>query len=301
MPFTSWVTFAYLAIKIGVLLALGKLFRNKSSSSLTMALTIAQGGEFAFVLFALLNSARPELTHLTAQATVIITLSMIFNPMLVIVFEKFQQRYLQRQQPTYDKIENEHPKVIIAGFGRFGQIFGRILKAQNIPFVAIDYDAEQIELVRRFGNKVFFGDATRLELLESAGTAHAEHFIIAIDDVESSLDLAKLLKQHFPHINIFARARNRGHAFDLMDIGVHSLRRETFDSALVLVQSLLKELKVLQPEQVISLFVSHDESMMQQQFKVRSDEKSLLSVSRQGIEQLADVLKSDVTKHDIKK
>ena len=220
---------------------------------------------------------------------------MALSPIITLIDEKLFNSVTRKKSPKYDEIKDEAPEVIIAGFGRFGQIFGRILRAQGIPFVAIDHDADQIELIRKFGNTVYYGDASRKDLLEIAGAFKAKYFILAIDDIEVSLKITALIKENFPNLKIFARARNRGHAFDLMDLKVTYIKRETFDSSVNFVQDLLTEMgfEVEKSSRIIERFKQHDEAMLQKQFLVRSDDKSLISVSHQGTAQLAEVLQGE--------
>lgn len=289
------LTIGYLAIKIGVIYFSGLIFRLKKLSSFKMALTIAQGGEFAFVLFSLILKNNSNYSELIAGGTIVITLSMILNPLLFYIAELFIQKSLQNKSENYDAIQNTNPEVIIVGFGRMGQMFGRLLKAQNIPFTAIDYNAEQVELVRRFGNKVYFGDATRIELLEAAGVDKAKYFVNSIGQVDMSIELTRQIKTRYPHLKLFCRARNRNHVFKLMELGVDYIRRETFDSSLVLAQQLLKEMGQFNSEQIVQLFTAHDEEILLKQFEVHKDESSLLSVTQQGALQLEEVLKMDAT------
>jgi voltage-gated potassium channel Kch len=188
--------------------------------------------------------------------------------------------------------------VIIAGFGRFGQIFGRVLRTQDINFIAIDHDSEQIDLLRRFGNKVFYGDASRKEILEAAGAAKAKFFVIAVDDMQASTDIARFIREEYPHLKIFARVRNRSHLFEMMELGVHYTKRETIESSLSLTKDLLVELGFTESRalSMINRFRVHDELMAEEQFRVRKDEKTFLDVTRQGTEQLAQVLREDADK-----
>lgn len=289
------LTLGYLSLKIALIYGVGRLGNLKHESAKLMALNIGQGGEFAFVLLALALSNNvldfPTMQLLTA----VITLSMALNPLFAKINEKLTKCDKGMKTPDYDVITNENPEVIIAGFGRFGQIFGRMLRSQNIPFVAIDHDPDQIDLLRKFGHKVYYGDASRVDILETAGAQKAKYFVLAIEGVEESLETAKNLRHHFPHLKIFARARNRGHAFDLMDLGVEHIKRETFDSSVYFVKDLFIEMGI-RPElaQVMAeRFRVHDEVMLQEQYKVRTDDKMFLSVSQQGQTQLEQVLSSD--------
>lgn len=288
----------YLAIKFGVIYGTGRLCRMNHLNSKHMALTIAQGGEFAFVIFSIALSLDLADPGTIRFLTAIITLSMALNPVISKLDEIRVRRSATLVEPKFDEIKDEHPEVMIAGFGRFGQMFGRVLRAQKIPFVAIDKDEEQIEFLRKFGNKVYFGDVMRLDLLESAGIAKAKYFVMAIDDVEASVKAAKLIKEHFPHVKIFARARNRGHVFDYFDIGVDTVKRETFDASVNFVKDLLVEMGTPadKAQVMIEKFQMHDEIMLREQYKVRDDDKKFVSVSKQATAQLAHVL-SDESSH----
>jgi monovalent cation:proton antiporter-2 (CPA2) family protein len=288
----------YTLIKASIIYLSGRMFSLNHDNAKLMATTIAQGGEFAFVIFGIAASGKFVSTELLSLLTAIITLSMAFTPVLGLTADWLSRRRSNKIQPSYDTIDNESPSVIIAGFGRFGQMFGRILRVQRIPFVAIDHDSDQVELVRKFGNKVYYGDAARLDLLEAAGAATAKYLVLAIDDVESSLEITRLIKEKFPNLKVFARARNRGHQFDLMDLGVKAIKREMLDSSLNFVGELLTELGMKQPHAhtLIEKFRQHDEIMLQEQYKVRSDDKLFVSVSNQAMAQLAKVFSDEETK-----
>lgn len=287
---------AYLVLKSLIIYGVGRASRLGHENSKLLGLNLAQGGEFAFVIFGILHfyeiAPQPILTLLTA----VITISMALNPLMILASEYLTEKFPKEVQPKkYDEVKDESPEVIIAGFGRFGQMFGRILRSQQIPFVAIDHDADQIELVRKFGNKVYYGDVSRLELLHAAGTAKAKYFILAIDDQEQSLKTAKLLVEHFPNVKIFARARNRGHVFDYFDLGVEKVKRETIDSSLSLVADLLKEMGLEKEKAnlLVQKFSEHDEIMLREQYKVRDDDKSFVSLSQQSQAQLQEILKNE--------
>jgi monovalent cation:proton antiporter-2 (CPA2) family protein len=285
----------YLLIKAVVIYSTGRLFRMNHLNAKQMALTIAQGGEFAFVIFGIALSVGLAEAETLKLLTAVITISMALNPLIVFLDEKIKQRSKTIIEPQYDEIRGEEPLVIIAGFGRFGQMFGRILRAQNIQFVAIDHSADQVELLRKFGNKVYYGDVQRLDILESAGAHKAKFFVMAIDDVEVSLEAVRLIKSHFPNLEIFARARNRGHAFDFIEAGVSHVKRETFDSSVNFVGELLVAMG--QPKEkasaIIERFKIHDYEMMLEQFKVRDDDDMFLSKSKQGGVQLSQVLSDE--------
>lgn len=295
------LTGLYLLIKFLVIYGVGRMFKMNSVNSKAMALTISQGGEFAFVIFGMIAQLNLIQSETLALLTVVITASMALNPLISLLDEKISCESQKGLQPKYDEIKDETPEVIIAGFGRFGQIFGRILRAQGIPFVAIDHDANQIELVRKFGNKVYYGDASRKDILETAGAGKAKYFILAIDDVENSLKTAETLVKEFPHLKIFARARNRGHAFDYKSLGIKMIKRETFDSSVYFVRDLLVEMgfQLELANRITEKFKIHDEIMLEKQFLVREDDQSMLSVSQQGVQQLAQVLSEESIRSNI--
>lgn len=286
----------YLSVKSTVLYGVGRLFKLNHESSKQMTLSIAQGGEFAFVIFGVALKIGMLDNEMIRLLTAIVTISMVVTPLLGIISENMKCRKIE--EPRYDEIKGEEPEVVIAGFGRFGQVFGRILRAQGLPFVAIDHDPEQIELVRRFGTKVYYGDVSRLDLLEAAGVGKAKYFVLAIDNVELSLETAKLVKENFPHVKLFVRARNRGHAFDLMDMDIPYIKRELFDASVYFVEELLVAMGYEKEKAatVVERFKRHDELMLKEQYKVRADDNALVSVSKQGVMQLAQVLNEDSTK-----
>lgn len=293
------LTFSYLLLKGLVVFGVGKIMKLNTASSRNLAVYLVQGGEFAFVIFGVGQSAKVISPEWAEQWTLIVTLSMVLSPFIILIHDKLEAwRAKRAPQPVYDTIENHKHPVIIAGVGRFGQIVGRILRAQNIGFTAIEQDPEQIELLRRFNNRVFYGDASRIDLLEAAGAKDAQYLIIAVDSVETANSIAREVRQQFPHLKIYSRARNRQHVFELMDLQVHAIQRETFESSLALTKTLLKDLGY-SSERIRSLidrFRVHDNLMVQEQYKVRHDEKTFLDVSRQGVEQLARVLREDAEK-----
>jgi monovalent cation:proton antiporter-2 (CPA2) family protein len=286
----------YLLSKGIIIYCTGRLFKMSHFDSKMMSFTIAQGGEFAFVIFGLALTAKIADAETLMLLTAIITLSMAISPLVVILDEKLQG-YKVSIEPVYDDIKDEHPQVIIAGFGRFGQMFGRILRAQQIPFVAIDRDADQVELLRKYGNKIYFGDVMRLDLLEAAGTAKAKYFVLAIDDPEALTKAAQMIKKNFPNIEIFARARNRGHAFDLLETGVKHIKRETFDSSVNFVGELLVAMGVSKEkaQSVIRRFSLHDQNMLLEQYKVRNDDEMFMSKTLQAGAQLSNVLNDETS------
>ena len=290
------LSFGYMILKMLIIFILGKTARFNRNNSKMISLAVGQGGEFAFVIFGIAGTYQMADPYILSILTVVITITMAMSPILFLLSDKLDA-YLCKEvkNPNYDIINDESPEVIVAGYGRFGQVITRVLRTQKIPFTAIDRDPSQIDLVRRFGNKVYYGDASRLDILEAAGMGKAKFFILAIDDVEDSIRAAKTVREHFPHIKIFARSRNRGHTFDLLDIGITHVKRETFDSSLNFSRDLLIEMG-MEPskvESIIKRFGEHDAKFVIEQHKVRNDEKQFMSLYHQAQAQLAEVLSRD--------
>ena len=294
----------YLFIKGVIIYGISRLFQSNHENSKLTALQIAQGGEFAFVILGMVNTFGIIPTETNDLLNSVILLSMGINPILSRIHEYAyqQQKRQSTQEPSYDKIENETPQVIVAGLGRFGQVFGRIMRAQGIPYVAIDHDSGQIDLLRKFGAKVYFGDASRVDLLESAGASKAKYFILAVDNVDTSVKIAKTVKQNFPNLTIYARARNRGHVFDLLDLGVKNIKRELFDSGINFMEELLIDMGFEKnvAHRIIERFAEHDRTMIEEQQKVRNDDQKFVSVAKRGVELLEKVLREETQQSYIK-
>jgi glutathione-regulated potassium-efflux system ancillary protein KefC len=205
---------------------------------------LSQGGEFAFVVFGVAHAASVLPGNWDKRLTLTVALSMALTPLLVIGADLLQRRLYPPRTREADAIEADDAPVIIAGFGRFGQIVGRLLFASRLKATVLDFDADAIEILRRFGFRIFYGDATRLDLLHAAGAAQAKVIVNAIDDVESSLRLVEIVRQHFPHLAIVARARNVNHLYELRRRGVTLIDREVFESSLLAGRRTLEALGV---------------------------------------------------------
>jgi glutathione-regulated potassium-efflux system protein KefB len=257
---------------------------------------LALGGEFAFVVFS--EALRVGLIDavLRDRLVAIVGLSMAATPLTVIAMSRFLLDHPEKKiQREADVIDHENPRVIIAGFGRMGQIVGRMLRAQGIPFTALENSVEQVELSRRFGTLIYFGDPTRADLLRAAHADRAEVFVLTTDDPEVTIRTARILKRLYPHLKIFARARNRQHAFRLMDMGVEVIVRETFHSSLDMSQQVLEALGV--PPEVAAerreRFRVHDEKMLREQHLVYDDEAALIASSQQALRDLEKLFEAD--------
>jgi voltage-gated potassium channel Kch len=193
----------------------------------------------------------------------------------------------EKERP-FDKVEETDHEVIIAGFGRFGQIIARILSMKRIPFTALEASTDQVDFVRRFGNKIYYGDASKLELLRSAEVDKAKVFVLAVQNPEVSMSIARMVRQHFPKVAIYARARNRQHAFALLELGVAGLIRDTFLSSVELGREILVKLGT-DPEQAraaVELFREHDEQRLREQSAIFRDEDALVQSAKDAVEQL---------------
>ncbi|MBD1915776.1 MULTISPECIES: glutathione-regulated potassium-efflux system protein KefC [Cyanophyceae] len=280
-----------------VLLALGRFFRQSLSQNLMFAMALAQGGEFCFVLFSFAQQSRVLPTTITAPLVVVVALSMALTPLVMIANERLvQPRFVsQGEQREPDTIDDGETPVIIAGFGRFGQIVNRLLVANGIQTTVLDHDPATIDLLRQFGHKVFYGDSSRIELLYAAGAAEAKLFVMAIDDVERSLHTIDLVKQHFPHLKILARAIDRRHAYELLRRDVAVVERETFESALSLGAQALKLLgfRAYHAHRAARIFRHHDIKAMREMAQIEADMPKLVAKSQQLAADLKEVLQSD--------
>ncbi len=259
---------------------------------------LSQGGEFAFVLFGIAMSLNLLDNDIASQLTLIVAISMVLTPLLMIVNARIIEPLLAtntQQEP--DKVDEEDQKntVIIAGFGRFGQVIGRLLIANKITPTIIDYDPDQIELVKRFGTKAYYGDVLRSDVLHSAGAKNAALIVIAIDSSETSNAAIRMIRQDFPHTKIVARATDRLHALELMSLGVDHFTRETFYSALEMGKDVLNILGFSHREisRQTNILQEHDVKVLYEQFDIRNDESALISKTAESREQLERTLHAD--------
>jgi monovalent cation:proton antiporter-2 (CPA2) family protein len=287
-----------MTIKAVVLWLLGRQFKLTSLYNLGFALALCQGGEFAFVLFQFeggLNILAPEQAQFL---TLVVALSIGATPLVMFVLNHYiVPRFMSNlPEPKYDTFNEQHP-VILAGFGRFGQVIGRFLTGQGIHVTVLEKDATQIELLRKFGFKAHFGDATRLDLLRNAGAATARLLIIAVDDPASSLRIAELARREFPGLVLFVRARNRQHAYELHKLGVVFFKREMFDSSLMMARDIMLWLGRNEHEVNFKTeqFREHDQTTLRESFQYYGDESSLLDFTRTKRAELERILQTDST------
>lgn len=291
-----------IAVKFSVLYMVGRTSHRLSHfESLQLAAMLAAGGEFAFVILNQAQVSRLIETSLHDQLVAVVTLSMAMTPILVLLIARLRPKLEQAddtpQQP-YDEIHNENPEVLIAGFGRFGQIIGRFLTAQKIPFVAIDNSPDQVAFMRRFGNKLFYGDASRPDLLRAAGGGHVKVFVIALDSNDENKRTVRMIRRVYPEAVVYARARDRQHAWELMDMGAKPVR-EMFFSSLHMSERILRSLGV--DESVASSrvkkFASWDEKLLNEQFLVYDNEEMLRAAAGNARKQLESLFEADTDSH----
>ncbi|MEZ5522197.1 MAG: monovalent cation:proton antiporter-2 (CPA2) family protein [Dokdonella sp.] len=284
-----------LVLKGLILFGVGRLAREDASSALKLAGVLAQGGEFAFIVFTLAVQNRLLDAQLRDLLIVVITLSMALTPLLVVLFARLGPTQAT-EKPAYDAIdEDDAPRVIIAGFGRVGQIVARILRANQIRFTAIESSIEQVEFSRRFGSQIYYGDPTRSDLLRAAQVEKAELFIVATDDPETNIRTARLVRRMYPQLKVIARARNRQHAFRLMDLGADVVR-ETFHSSLEMSRMALQQLGM--PEalagQRVDRFREFDEKLLAEQHLFYDDEAAIMQNAREAQNDLDRLFEADI-------
>jgi glutathione-regulated potassium-efflux system ancillary protein KefC/glutathione-regulated potassium-efflux system protein KefB len=285
-----------IAIKSVLLWVLGRATGHSGEGVRGLAFALPQAGEFGFVIFALAVRLAIMDQPLADLLVIVVTASMIVSPLLMnLQYAVLEPLFKKEKAREYDRIDAAEPRVIVSGVGRFGQIVCRVLRMRRIPFTALEADAEQIETLRRYGSKVYYGDASRLELLQAARADRAELFILAISDVEASIRTVETLNKHFPNLKILARARNRQHALRLMELGVRYIVRETYFSGLELAQQTLETLGLTRAdaEDSIRKFRTIDEKALRAQLEFKDDEQKLIQNAQLVAKELERLFESD--------
>ncbi len=284
----------FLGLKLALILGLARLMKLPFQERPVFALLLAQGGEFAFVVFQAAAGAQVFSAETASLLIGAVALSMLISPLLLVAIDKLVlPRYANCALPELEEIsEPQEAPVIIAGFGRYGQIVGRMLLAQGIPATVLDHDAEMVETVRAFGYRVFYGDATRLDLLRTAGAAQARIFVLAVDDMDQSLKIVDMVRENFPQLQIVARARDVTHWNALRDRGVMLVEREVFESSLRSARTVLELLGQSPHEarQNSMRFRQHNLALFEQMYPHRKDRTKLIAVATQGRLQLEEQL-----------
>jgi len=296
------IVLGFVAVKAVVLVAMARTMNVPLAERPLFAILLAQGGEFGFVVFQ--ASAQAGVIDATAASLLVaaVAISMLVTPLALVIVDRFvTPRLASRGAPKLDEIDQpQREAVIIAGFGRYGQIVGRLLLANGMQPTVLDHDSEQIEAVRRFGWRAFYGDATRLDLLRVAGAAEARVLVVAIDDVAQSLALVDLAREHFPQLTLVARARNVQHWYQLNDRGVAHIERETFDAALMSARSVLEALgfERHQARNLALRFRRHNLEQLQESAPHFRDESRLIAMSKIGRQQMEQFMADERARKD---
>ena len=286
-----------IAVKALLLFMLGKIYQLHNAHAARFAAYLCQGGEFGFVAFTLASGFAIISADTRDILIVIVTVSMALTPVVLkgasLVFKAPGMD--ERQLAELSMTEEENHQIVIAGYGRFGQILGRVLNAQEIRYTAIDINPEQVKLVREFGNKVYYGDVSKHTILETAGVNQARLFALCIDDVEASIRIVKLLKTHYPTLRIFARARNRIHELQLLELQVDYVIRETLLSGLEFTREVLKGMGMdsVQANNIVAAFQRRDAQLILQQAALNYDKGKLIQSTREAAEELKNLLRDE--------
>ena len=287
----------FLAVKIATLWLVARIIGINGRQRWLFAILLSQGGEFAFVVFGASRMAGVLPKEWEALLTIAVALSMATTPLLLILHDWWMARKecAQGAKDEADTIDEKDAPVIIAGFGRFGQIVGRLLMANGARAVVLDHDPDQIELLRKFGTKIFYGDATRLDLLHAAGARDAKLLVNAIDDIEDSLKLTDIVREHFPHLKIVARARNVTHYIQLRQRGVEVVERETFESALLAGRHAIEAMGFdrFRARDMANIFRRHNISVTEAMIPHFDDDDKLVSAAKAGRDELEQQFAND--------
>jgi glutathione-regulated potassium-efflux system ancillary protein KefC/glutathione-regulated potassium-efflux system protein KefB len=287
-------TLGLVSIKGLLLFPLLRLSGLDLAESARGATVLSQGGEFAFVLLTAGASAALLPTSTAEFVILVVTLSMATTPLLTRLIERLFEEKPVDHRP-FDTLHDHQRPVVIAGFGRIGQIIGRVLGMRHIPFMALEANPGQVDFLRSFGNEVYFGDATRLDSLRAAGLGTARAFVLTLEDIEASVKIAEIVRKQWPDVMILARARNRHHEMFLREVGVHYVIRETLLSSLELAEVLLKHLGVdpVVAHEEIAAFRHHDEEMLARQAAVVHDETAFRQTSMEAEAELRSLFAED--------
>ena len=289
------IALGVVAVKTTLLYAIVRSFRICGADGILFALALSQIGEFAFVLFGVAASEgilRRETADILNAA---VAASMLTTPLLMILYEKVIVPRLKLSQPRAADVITEENPAIVAGYGRFGQVVARLLNARGIRTTVIDHDPNQIDLVRRFGQKAYYGDVTRLDLLRSAGAARARLLVVAVDDKDAARATALLAREHFPDLQVLVRAYSRTDAFEYAELGIPAFR-ETFGSAIDAGEAALRVFghSAHEATRLAHEFRRHDEAMLAKAAPHRGDVKKLISIGRQGTADLEKLLQNEM-------
>ncbi|MDX1626774.1 MAG: monovalent cation:proton antiporter-2 (CPA2) family protein [Wenzhouxiangellaceae bacterium] len=292
------IVLVLMTVKFLALLVVGRIAGLDGRSAFSLGFALPQAGEFGFVLFGVAVDEQVLSSATVDPLIVAITISMALTPLMFLVNERWIQPRIPQPDDgrgEFEGIPDDHgePRVIIAGLGRVGQIVARNFSMLGIHFTALDFDQQQVEFVRKFGHRVFFGNATNPDVLDAAGADHARLFVLTISDIDVSLNTARMLRRLYPELRIHARARNRQHALELKALGVDYVIRETWLSSLDLARESLRAIGVRNPGKYVDQFRDHDEHVLDEQVEHKDDLEQLLRIDRRSREQLEELFLED--------
>ncbi len=290
------LTLGLMLVKAVVIYPLGRLVGLDHGGSLRTSAVLSQGGEFGFVLLTAGLMATLIDTRIADIAVLVITSSMVLTPLFIVAIDRFLSRG-PVQTEVFDEISDPGTPVVIAGFGRFGQIIGRLLTMRHIPFTALESSSSQVEFVRQFGNRVYYGDPTNMDLLRAANIEHAKAIVIAVDDADAAIKIATEVKANWPNATIFARARNRQHELRLRDLGVDNVIRETLASSLSLGTDVLTHLGLdrQEAEDAIDVFRAHDSRTLEKQLALPYDDEAFRASTVDAARELEELFNEDAS------
>ncbi|HET8789612.1 MAG TPA: NAD-binding protein, partial [Modicisalibacter sp.] len=290
------ITVALLAAKLAVIALVGLIGRLPRTEIPRLATVIAQGGEFDFVLLTAAVSAGVFEQRIASLCIAAVTLTMALTPFLYRTGERLGERFKDKR-PFDGDFGDDTPPVLIAGLGRFGQMVARVLKSQDINFTALDPNITQVEFIRRFGSRIYYADATRLDLLRAAGAEQARVMVIAVDDADTATLIARQVRTHFPHLKIYARARNRHHAWQLMEIGVDAVVRETFAASMDMSLEVLKGVGYPSSNALdaVRTFRDFDNQLFVDSYEHRNDEATLLANEKAAMAELQSLFQKELS------
>jgi glutathione-regulated potassium-efflux system ancillary protein KefC/glutathione-regulated potassium-efflux system protein KefB len=291
------LTLGLMVLKALAMWVVGLAFRRGQRDSATIAVALAQGGEFAFVLLGFAAASRVMDTETVALATAVVALSMALTPLAFTLYERLiLARAVRLPEPERLPFDEGAPDAIVAGFGRFGQIATRLLVANGFRVVLLDSSIEQLDLIRRFGWRVHYGDASRLDLLRQAGADKAKLLVIAIDDRDKAQEIVELAREYFPQLKIIARAFDRRHAYELLSGGAHEVERETFESALNFGRKALTALGLSERRALKAavLFRDHDAALFRKLQPVYGQDERYIEATRASRETMEQLLRAEM-------
>jgi monovalent cation:proton antiporter-2 (CPA2) family protein len=290
------LTVGLMAVKATAMTVIARAFRLPWGDARTVGVALCQGGEFAFVLVGFVVTAQVLPAELGRMLNAVVAVSMVLTPLVFLLHERFGGKASSNETGAVPDAFDETADVIVAGYGRFGQIAGRLIAANGFRTSVLDISVSQIELLQRFGRRVHYGDAARLDLLRAAGAENAKLLVVAIDDREKSLEVVETVRQSFPHLTILARAWDRRHAYELLDRGAHVVERETFEGGLALGRVALQKLglRANQAMRASALFRRQDHRLFEELMPLRNDQEGFILASRQSMATLDQLLSAEL-------